>query len=108
MGTSRDTNMPDAFPGLVRQTMPGASDETIARIQENYDFSAKSPAKLAWDWVTDSIFHCNAYNIARAYASVSKRYIMSTPPATHGMDVNCKSKVVFLVDFVSVTDYGGL
>lgn len=71
---------------MVRQILPNASDETVAEIQSQYDYQ-DNPARLAWDWTTDAIFGCNGYNLARAFADKSYRYIMSTPPATHGYDL---------------------
>jgi carboxylesterase type B len=89
MGISSDTDMPEAFPALVRRIMPGASNETIASIQAQY--KPLEPAQLAWDWTTDAIFACNDYNLANEFSQVSKRYIMSIPPAIHGQDVYCES-----------------
>lgn len=87
MGTSSDEGMPGAFPGLVRQLIPGANDSTIAALQSLYE-PLSQPERLAWDWSTDVIFQCNAYNLANAYSDRAKRYIMSVPPATHGLDGN--------------------
>jgi carboxylesterase type B len=89
MGLSDDDGMPERFPILARQIMPTASNQTIAALQSQYDYS-NNPPKLAWDWTTDVIFACNAYNLARAYANKAYRYIMSIPPATHAQDVLCK------------------
>ncbi|SPN96553.1 uncharacterized protein DNG_00076 [Cephalotrichum gorgonifer] len=86
MGTSNDEGLPEAFPALVRQIFPTASNDTVAYIQSHYDF-ADNPAKLAWDWTTDVIFACNAANVARAYKDGSRRYIFSVSPAIHGQDI---------------------
>jgi carboxylesterase type B len=88
MGTSHDTDMPGYFPTLVRQILRTASNTTVAAIEAYYDF-ASNPAKLAWDWTTDVLFACNAHNVASAYQDRARRYIMSVPPATHGMDLSC-------------------
>jgi hypothetical protein len=85
---SSDTGMPELFPALVRRILHTASDQTIAEIQGHYDF-ADNPARLAWDWTTDIIFACNAYNIANAYKDRARRYIFSLPPAYHGQDLAC-------------------
>jgi len=82
--------MPARFPSLVRKILTSASNETVAGIEATYNSSLSEPAQLAWDWTTDVIFACNAYNIANAYENRTRRYILSTPPATHGMDLNCK------------------
>ncbi|KAH9984344.1 Alpha/Beta hydrolase protein [Xylariaceae sp. FL0662B] len=85
MGLSDDYDMPARFPVVVRMLMPTASNETIADIQSNYQ--PLVPNQLAWDWTTDVIFACNAYNLATALPKKSKRYIMSQPPGIHGQDL---------------------
>jgi carboxylesterase type B len=89
MGTSHDTDQPEYFPTMVRQIMPNASDEVVSTIQTLY-YHPETPAQLAWDWTTDAIFSCNSYNLANALPGKSRRYVMSTPPATHGQDLWCK------------------
>lgn len=86
-GVSHDTDQPAYFPITVRQIMTTASNETVSAIQSMYMW--KDPAELAWDWTTDVVFACNAYNLARAMLEKSRRYIMTTPPATHGSDSWC-------------------
>ncbi|CAG9988634.1 unnamed protein product [Clonostachys byssicola] len=86
MGTSHDTDQPEYFPIMVRQIMPNASDEVVSTIQALY-YHPETPAQLAWDWTTDAIFSCNSYNLANALPGKSRRYVMSTPPATHGQDL---------------------
>lgn len=93
MGTSSDTNMPEAFPDLVRKILPAASDATITSIEEHFPYPADLPEELAWDWTTAIIFECNAYNVANAFKRKTHRYIMSIPPATHGQDVLCKTPI---------------
>jgi len=90
MGTAHDTGMPEGFPDLVRLILHTASNTTVAEIKAHYEFGS-NPAKLAWDWVTDVIFACNANNIASAYRDRARRYIMSIPPAVHAMDVSCRT-----------------
>ncbi|KAK4442551.1 lipase 1 [Podospora aff. communis PSN243] len=85
LGLTRDEGFPEYFPTMVRQIFSTASNEMIAEIQANYDFTG-NPAKLAWDWTTDVIFACNAANIAAAYKEKARRYIFSVPPAVHGQD----------------------
>lgn len=87
--TSHDSDMPEGFPDLARQIMPNASNETIQTIVAGYH--PLQPEQLAWDWTTDAIFACNAYNLARAMPQKTKRYIMSIPPAAHGQDLSCMS-----------------
>lgn len=89
--TSSDDDMPNAFPALVRRMLPGASDETISFIQARYH--PQVPAQLAWDWTTDVVFACPAYNLANALPDRTHFYINSIPPAAHGQDVPCKSTV---------------
>lgn len=84
MGTSSDTNMPQAFPDLVRKILPTANNATIATIQVHFPYPPGLPEELAWDWTTAIIFECNAYNLATAFKDRARRYIMSIPPATHG------------------------
>lgn len=91
MGTSSDTNMPEAFPALVRKILPTADNATIEAIQGHFPYASDLPEELAWDWTTAMIFECNAYNIAKAFKDRTHRYIMSIPPATHGEDVLCMS-----------------
>jgi carboxylesterase type B len=88
MTTSHDTDQPGYFPIMVRQILPQASDEVVAAIQALY-YRPEAPAQLAWDWTTDAIFSCNAYNLANALPAKSRRYVMSTPPAIHGQDMWC-------------------
>lgn len=90
-GTSHDTDMPEDFKFLVRQILPTASDATIKTLQDEY-YDPQLPPKTAWDWTTDVVFACNAYNLANALPAKSSRYIMSTPPATHGQDLFCKAR----------------
>jgi carboxylesterase type B len=96
MYMSPSDGMPETFPPLVRETAPGASDETIARIQSMYDYPPGLPEKLAWDWATDISFACNAYSIAKAYSNKAQRNVMTIPPATHGQDINCKCSRLLL------------
>jgi carboxylesterase type B len=88
-GMSHDTDQPAYFPVMVRQIMPTASNATVDAIQSLYTWE-DNPSQLAWDWTTDAVFACNAYNLARAMPQQSRRYIMTTPPATHGADSWCK------------------
>lgn len=82
-------NMPEKFPELVRKTIPNADDATIELIQSLYEYPPDKPEKLAWDYMSDMLFACNAHNIAKAYKCDAKRYVMSIPPAVHGQDVSC-------------------
>lgn len=88
--TSSDQGMPDAFGALARRTLPGASDETVREVLDLYYTPGMEP-QLAWDWTTDVVFACNAFNLARGLPGKVRRYVMSTPPATHGQDLLCKS-----------------
>jgi hypothetical protein len=92
MGTSSDSNMPQAFPALVRKILPTASNATIAAIQAHFPYPPDLPEELAWDWTTAIIFECNAYNLATAFKDKARRYIMSIPPAVHGEDMSCKHR----------------
>ncbi|KAJ6786238.1 hypothetical protein PWT90_04910 [Aphanocladium album] len=83
--TSSDSNMPDAFPALVRRMLPDASNETIASIQSHYN--PQVPEQLAWDWTTDVVFACQAYNLANALPDRTNFFINSIPPAAHGQDL---------------------
>ncbi|KAJ3492194.1 hypothetical protein NLG97_g5451 [Lecanicillium saksenae] len=83
--TSSDDNMPDAFPALVRRMLPGTSNETVAAIQNQYH--PHVPEQLAWDWTTDVVFACQAYNLANALPDRTNFYINSIPPAAHGQDI---------------------
>lgn len=89
MTTSSDTNMPEAFPELVRRILPGTSNATIASIEAHFPYPVDNPAQLAWDYSTAIVFECNAYNVAKAFKERAHRYIMTIPPATHGQDVLC-------------------
>lgn len=89
MGTSSDGDMPAKFPALVRRTLTTASNDTVAMIRSGYQ-NLSEPAQLAWDWTTDVVFACNAYNLAQALPDKSHRYIMSEAPAIHGQDLTCK------------------
>lgn len=91
MTTSSDQNMPQAFPELVRRILPTASNATIASIEKHFPYPADLPARLAWDWTTAMVFECNVYNVAKAFKDRTRRYIMSIPPAIHGLDFICKS-----------------
>lgn len=88
MGVSSDEDMPEAFGALVRRALPTATNETVAEIQSYFDFG-DTREKLAWDWTVDNVFSCNAANIDSAYKDVSRRYIFSVPPGTHGQDLTC-------------------
>lgn len=98
MGLSDDKNMPAAFPRLAREILTTASNETIDALESMYT-NLSEPAELAWDWTTDVIFACNAYNLAGAYSDRAKRYIMTLPPATHGEDLMCKAARPILLEF---------
>jgi carboxylesterase type B len=89
-GTSHDVGMPDYFPNLVRQVMPTAGNATVQAILDRY-YRPGFDRELAWDWTTDAVFACNAYNLASGLPGKTMRYIMSTPPAVHGLDLSCKS-----------------
>lgn len=94
LGTSREDGFPEYFAVLARRILPGASDETVAALQERY-WHPEEPGRLGRDWTTDVIWACNAYNIANALAGRTKRYVMSAAPAYHGQDMLCKSLSVF-------------
>ena len=87
--TSHDTGMPGYFPTLVRQMMPTASNATAQELQDVYLDPSNLP-RMAWDWTTDVVFACNDYYLANVLPNISRRYIMSTPPATHGYDLLCE------------------
>ncbi|KAK2593461.1 hypothetical protein QQS21_008834 [Conoideocrella luteorostrata] len=86
LGTSHDTGLPEYFPILVRQQLQTASNATVKTLQDEY-YDATQVPKMAWDWTTDVVFACSANNLAESLPSVSKRYIVSTPPAVHGQDL---------------------
>jgi hypothetical protein len=90
MGLNRGDGLPEYFPTMVRQIMHTASDETVAAIQALYTWG-DDPAKLSWDWTTDIVFACPAYNIATAFKDRARRYMMSILPAIHGQDMFCAS-----------------
>ena len=81
--------MPGAFPDFVRGTIPGASDETVERITALYRYPPDHPEKLGWAWATDVVFACNAHFTAKVYKNRAQRYVMSIPPASHGLDQGC-------------------
>ncbi|KAL2131747.1 hypothetical protein VTI74DRAFT_4647 [Chaetomium olivicolor] len=85
--TSHDVGMPDYFPTLVRQLMSTASNATVRAILDTY-YRPGFEKELAWDWTTDAVFACNAYNLANGLPDKTMRYIMSTPPAVHGQDLS--------------------
>ncbi|PGH11361.1 hypothetical protein AJ80_07152 [Polytolypa hystricis UAMH7299] len=69
---------------------PGASNATAKRVQDLFPVGeGEPPEKLAWDWVTSMPFACNSWSIAKDYSKlgVRRRYVLSVPPATHGMDI---------------------
>lgn len=90
MGTSSDSNMPAAFPQLVRRIFPGASNNTAAKIQSMYKYKPDLPQQLAWDWTTDAVFACAAFGLAKAMPEKAHVFLNSMPPATHGQDISCK------------------
>ena len=94
MNMSPADDMPNAFPALVRETIPNADNATVRCIQSLYKYPAELPQKLAWDWATDMSFACNAYFTAKAYNEKVRRYVMAIPPATHGLDLNCTSTFI--------------
>ncbi|KAK2765999.1 hypothetical protein FQN54_007514 [Arachnomyces sp. PD_36] len=87
-GDATPEEMPEKFPELVRSLAPKADDATVDLIRSLYDYPPENPEKLRWDFITDGIFACHAYNAAKAYESSAKRYSMSIPPAIHGLDLN--------------------
>ena len=87
--TAPEDPMPDYFPEYVRAVAPGVNDTTIELIQSLYEYPPDMPERLAWDFTTDMVFACNAYNAAKAYSCDAQRYTMSIPPATHGLDQSC-------------------
>lgn len=87
--TSHDVGMPGYFPTMVRQQMPAASNETVQALLDLY-YRPGMEKQLAWDFTTDAVFACNAYNLANGLPDKTMRYIMSTPPAVHGQDLLCK------------------
>ncbi|UNI16019.1 hypothetical protein JDV02_002496 [Purpureocillium takamizusanense] len=84
--TSHDDGMPGYFPTMVRQQMPTASNATVQALLDLY-YRPGSEKELAWDFTTDAVFACNAYNLANGLPGKTRRYIMSTPPAVHGQDL---------------------
>ncbi|KEF60966.1 uncharacterized protein A1O9_02530 [Exophiala aquamarina CBS 119918] len=84
--TSSGRGMPEGFPSLVRRILPSATDETIARIQALYQWPDAAPEQLAWQWTADAVFVCHSIAIAEALETSTRRYVMSIPPAYHGLD----------------------
>ena len=85
--------MPANFPNIVRPVFPGASNETIARIQAAFAVKeGEPPERLAWDWMTAVGFGCNAWALAGAYREIEagRRYVVTAPPAVHGLDIYCE------------------
>jgi len=76
---------------MVRMILPSATNETIARIQSLYQWPDTAPEQLAWQWTADAIFVCHNLAFAAALESSTRRYVMSIPPAYHGLDSRCKS-----------------
>jgi hypothetical protein len=89
-GLIADANMPQGFPDLVRINFPTASNKTVQRIQSLFPYPPELPEKLAWDWFTSITHACHSHSIAKAYGDKARRYVMTIPPATHGMDLLCK------------------
>jgi hypothetical protein len=89
VSTAPKDPMPESFPEYVRFVVPGANDSTVDLIQSLYDYPPDTPQRLSWDWTTDILFACNAYNVAKAYGCDTRRYTVSVPPAIHGNDVYC-------------------
>ncbi|EFR04034.1 cholinesterase [Nannizzia gypsea CBS 118893] len=87
-GMTMDSDMPEAFPKLVRFYFPTAGDETIRRIKKLFPFPADEPKRLAWDWITSVVFACHASSLAKAYGDNGYRFVMSIPPGTHGLDLS--------------------
>ncbi|KAH6627988.1 Alpha/Beta hydrolase protein [Chaetomium tenue] len=84
--TSSDEGMPGAFAGLVRRTLPGVGEEAVGELLRLY-YTPGMERELAWDWTTDVVFACNGFALAGALEGRVRRYVMSTPPAVHGMDL---------------------
>lgn len=84
---SSDQDMPELFPSIVRRIIPSASNQTIANIESQYQYPTNHTEELAWEWTGDAVFFCHSYGIAEAMPNVTRRYIMTVPPATHGEDV---------------------
>jgi hypothetical protein len=97
--------MPNRFPELVRANIPNVSDHKIAELQALYDVPSNLPEKLAWDFVTDIVFGCNALAIAGAYEETARRFIFSVPPATHGLDLSCKLSATYNRHRLITTDF---
>ncbi|KAM3503180.1 hypothetical protein MY11210_008817 [Beauveria gryllotalpidicola] len=57
-------------------------------ISSDNDMPAAFPALLAWDWTTDVVFACQAYNLANALPDRTYFFINSIAPAAHGQDLS--------------------
>lgn len=98
-GLSNDEGMPERFPSVVRHLLPRASNATVKALMDAF-YTPGLDKELAWDWLTDTVFSCNAYNLAKALPDKSMRYIMSTPPALHGLDLMRKQQNLICLDFL--------
>ncbi|KAK5064979.1 hypothetical protein LTR84_000814 [Exophiala bonariae] len=85
--TSSDRDMPEAFPELVRRILPSSTNEIISTIQSLYQWPDAAPEQLAWQWTADAVFACHSLALAKAANTSTRRYIMSIPPAYHGLDL---------------------
>lgn len=92
LGLTSEVEKRSEFTQLVRRLVPGASETTIRRIRALYPYPDTQYQQVANDWTTDVAFGCNAQAIAQAYANITRRYVFSVPPATHGLDLNCMSE----------------
>ena len=90
LGTTPDVRTMDEFATLVRRLLPGANNATVQRIRELYPYPNSQLQNVAADWTTDVAFGCNSQAIANVYANKTRRYVFSVPPATHGLDLNCR------------------
>lgn len=88
--------MPNRFPEIVRANIPNASNETVTKLRDLYSFPSELPEKLAWDYTTDVVWSCTVSNIAEAYSDRARRFVFSVPPATHGLDLSCRTALFLL------------
>lgn len=88
--TTPDIENKHEFTQLVRRFVPGASNATVQRIRALYPYPDSQIQQVAKDWTTDAVWACNSQAIADAYAGITRRYVFSVPPASHGLDLNCE------------------
>jgi len=76
----------ETWPSYLKLFMQTPTAQTIDAVAARYPTDPANPGQKFIDFGTDVGFACNSRTLSKTFGDKAYRYVMSVPPATHGMD----------------------